>query len=610
MCDYRYCYELDDNVPRASQPQLISVSLKAHQLACLQKSISMEKNGKIYYDMKEENTSNLRKNFEIKSNVGIIGDIVGYGKTLTALSIIASNKLDDIHTNKEMLVSYCNNKNYNYLTYSTDNPNIIDDNKIINSTLIIVPRGPVYNQWLDTIKNNTSLKYLAIENLNYIKKNLPECKNNSYQDVIEYFNQYDLVLIKNTTFDVLLSYYPNIGVDEISKLSFIKRWKRIIIDEAHDIATRIPLMYYKYLWLISGTYQNILQCNRPSYNSILYPIKDAINYNTLNMILVKCTKEFVRKSFKLPIPIEKYYICKMAANLNIIRNFINTSVLEKINANDISGAIKDLGGKSETENNLIDLVSKELKRDLLNKEKEKEYINSLDIPEDSKTNRIKTIDTEISILKNKIEDLTSRITELNSKTCPICMCLMEHPIVLECTHSYCASCIMLWISSKCNCPECRKPINVNKMTAVINNLNNNTENEIINQKTLQKTKEETLINIIKENPNGKYLIFSKHDSHSVSHNLLNNNIDYAELKGNTAHMTNILEKFKNGSLKVILLNTNFAGSGIDISYATDIILYHNLGTAKHQAIGRAQRVGRTEPLNIHYIYYEHEMENK
>jgi ERCC4-related helicase len=72
-------------------------------------------------------------------------------------------------------------------------------------------------------------------------------------------------------------------------------------------------------------------------------------------------------------------------------------------------------------------------------------------------------------------------------------------------------------------------------------------------------------------------------------------------------MINVLEKFKNGQIKVILLNTYFAGSGIDISYATDVIIFHAMGIAKHQAIGRAQRVGRTDVLKIHHLYYDHEM---
>jgi ERCC4-related helicase len=79
------------------------------------------------------------------------------------------------------------------------------------------------------------------------------------------------------------------------------------------------------------------------------------------------------------------------------------------------------------------------------------------------------------------------------------------------------------------------------------------------------------------------------------------------LKGNTSHMVNVLNKFKNGELNIIFLNTQYAGSGIDISDATDIIIFHKMGSDKEQAIGRAQRVGRTTELYIHNLCYEHEL---
>ena len=84
-------------------------------------------------------------------------------------------------------------------------------------------------------------------------------------------------------------------------------------------------------------------------------------------------------------------------------------------------------------------------------------------------------------------------------------------------------------------------------------------------------------------------------------------IKYDFLKGNTSQMVNILNKFKNGDINVILLNTQYAGSGIDINFATDVIIFHSMGLDKQQAVGRAQRVGRTEQLYIHNLCYEHEI---
>jgi superfamily II DNA or RNA helicase len=626
---YEYGVEIDENAPRAIQPEKIIMKMKDHQLACLQKAIMMERTGEIKYDIKtnlhvnvqdvfryNNNYNNKIKNkVTVNTNIGILGDIVGYGKTLTALSIIAGN--DDMHINHRQNVSFCSTRNYSYMSYSTENGNILPTNQVINSTLVIVPRGPVYVQWQKSIERHTTLKCLAIDNLNYIKKHLPEYKDGNVDEIVNFFNQYDLVLIKNTTLDVLFSFYSNRNSSITSNtpmdaLSFIKRWKRVMIDEAHDISNKISLLYYEFIWLISGTYENILYSSR-SYNNILYHIKDAVNYNTINLVLVKGTKDFVRSSFKIPVPIEKKYLCKLNAKIDAIKKFINPEILEKINANDILGAVRDLGGKNETEDSVIELVTKEIKRDIQNRELEREYTMNLDIPADTKTARLKIIDNDIETNKQKLEDLTKRLSELDKKMCSICMFEMENPIMLECTHSYCGVCIVKWLEKNMNCPECRSKIDMNKLIAIkkIDSAADENINEIIDTSKAASllSKEDTLLKIIQEKPHGKFLVFSKYDSgfYKLMQTLNNNSISCSELKGHTSHMINVLNKFKAGDIKVILLNTNFAGSGIDISYATDVIIYHNMGLAKYQAIGRAQRVGRNEVLKIHHLCYDHEL---
>lgn len=602
-----YNYEIQDTSPRASQPNKIKIDLKMHQLASLYKAIQMEKTGEVLYMINQNYENENKIEIKMKSNIGILGDIVGYGKTLTALSIVASNDTKDIHSNQEMNVSHCGMRNYSYVSLSKKNDNIINNNSIIDSTLIVVPRGPVYIQWKKALMNHTSFKYIAIENLNFIKKNLPE--TNDYNDVISYFNQFDIVLIKNTTLDTLVSWYDSINIpsnDNLQHIPVIKRWKRIMIDEAHDISQTTTMFYFNFLWLISGTYDNIMYTTR-CHKSIIHNIRDAFNNETQDLIVVKCAKEFVKKSFRVPQPIEKHYLCKFPSHMNMIKNFICKSVLEKINANDISGAIKDLGGKADTKENIIDLVSNEIIRDITNKEIEKDYVNSLNIPNESKQIRIRTIEKDIEKNNEKLKNLRERISELNNKMCSICMYDIDNPFMLECTHSYCAQCIVRWISNNMNCPECRSHINPDKIVSIMNGVVDKPD-EVVN-KIMDKT--DTLLNIIQNNPQGKYLLFSKYDSGflKLMNSLKVKNITCSELKGNTSHMMNTLNKFRSGEINVILLNTNFAGSGIDINYATDVIIFHSMGLEKFQAIGRAQRVGRTDSLNIHYLCYEHEMNN-
>ena len=71
----------------------------------------------------------------------------------------------------------------------------------------------------------------------------------------------------------------------------------------------------------------------------------------------------------------------------------------------------------------------------------------------------------------------------------------------------------------------------------------------------------------------------------------------------------IVERFKKGDIRVIMLNSRENGSGIDLSFATDIIFYMALDSASEdrQALGRAQRVGRGSPLRVHRLYHENEL---
>jgi len=610
-----YDIELNETNKFALQNDRIKTKLKPHQLTALYKALDMEINGSIRYNISSRERfisimtmlysnytqfNNIDNFIQISTNVGIFGDIVGYGKTLIVLALIATNDVKNIYVNNIYTKTFNNYKNYSYLNISSQNNLIIPENIIFNTTLVIVPRGPVYVQWVEMINKQTNLKVLAIDNLNFIKKNLPKYNSNK-QDIINFFNSYDLVLIKNTTLRVLFDYYYEDG-----NYNLINSWKRIIIDEAHDIINKIPNIKYYFLWLISGTYEDLLKKVYNSNNSIIYSntIKELLNDEFINLMLIKNNPKFIKNSFLIPEPIEKYYLCKLSQNINIIKNFITDSILEKINANDIPGAIRELGGKNETEDDIIELVSKELKRDLFNKETERDYITTLDINSESKAIRLKNINNEIELQKEKINNLTERISYISSKSCAICMDLISNPIMLECTHIFCGKCLMKWINTNKNCPNCRTNItSTDKLIAIVdeNNKNNATIENVL-------SKEETLLQIINDKPNGRFLIFSKNENsfEKIKIELRKNNNNYELLKGTTSHMMNILDKFKSGEINIILLNTQYAGSGIDISYATDVIIFHNMGIEKQQAIGRAQRVGRHNELYIHNLCYEHE----
>lgn len=606
-----YSVILSERDPPHAQPERIVVPLKPHQRAALQKAKVMEQEPFVSYHVPNPRAQipygphqnpNIFGYFQLKTNIGVIGDIVGFGKTLLALSIIAELKRERIHVPDFKRNAYHNVNGYLEITKENTQRNFLDN--FIKTTLVIVPRGPVYIQWKQTIQKDTRLSCLAIDNLPFIKKNLP----NTLAELKTLMEKHDLVLIKSTTLQVLMAHYRT---QDPSNEFY--GFERIMVDEAHTIVTKLPEFSYKFLWFITSSYRDLFfhDYAKTLYTGFLQTIQH--NVERLHYILVKGEENFVRNSFYIPTPVEKYYICKMLRSISAIQPFLSQHVQDRINVNDISGAIRDLGGQMETEEELAEVVVRESAKEISNKEKEIQFFTTLDLDAETKENRIRILQGELARLITRKESIQNRIREVTTKTCSICYDTLENPIYLNCSHIFCGQCIFSWMQSNLrtrhgsvHCPECRTVVDSSKIVAIVKDKEKEGLLETI---PILLSKEDQMLDIIRKKPEGRFLIFSRTDTTfgKLSSLLSDSDIPHSEIKGSTTHMMNILEDFREHKIRVILLNTHHAGCGIDISFATDVIIYHSMPQEKIQAVGRAQRVGRTEVLTVHNLCYAHEM---
>ena len=158
---------------------------------------------------------------------------------------------------------------------------------------------------------------------------------------------------------------------------------------------------------------------------------------------------------------------------------------------------------------------------------------------------------------------------------------------------------------KKECPLCRNPdLNLNKLTA-ISSVESKKEDD--NEKL--PTKIESLINLIRSKADGRFLVFSEYENsfNEIVNELNKNKIVYSKLCGSTGHITNLIRKYTNNEIKVLLLNAKHYGSGLNLQMTSDIVIYHRMSNdLEKQIIGRGQRVGRDKPLCIHYLCYENE----
>ena len=126
------------------------------------------------------------------------------------------------------------------------------------------------------------------------------------------------------------------------------------------------------------------------------------------------------------------------------------------------------------------------------------------------------------------------------------------------------------------------------------------------------TKYEHLAKILKSrNDNAKILIFSEYDNSFESIVKIVNNLQlkYAHLKGNNINSTVESYKCENtaSAINVLFMNSRSYGSGLNLENTTDVILFHRFESEiEKQVIGRAQRPGRFEALNVWYLLHENE----
>ena len=174
--------ELDNSFPKKTQSSNITIPLKEHQATLLKACRMLEDS--CNNELEINNGSTITK---IKSKFGIIGDMVGSGKTLTILAIIAdklelNNKLPKISVKSNLLV--CHEEPINYhLNISSFN-------------IIVVPHT-IFKQWSETITKFTNLKYYGINNTKSLN-NFKSIFNDEEQS--KNFDS-SIILISNTRFN-------------------------------------------------------------------------------------------------------------------------------------------------------------------------------------------------------------------------------------------------------------------------------------------------------------------------------------------------------------------------------------------------------------------------
>ena len=206
---------------------------------------------------------------------------------------------------------------------------------------------------------------------------------------------------------------------------------------------------------------------------------------------------------------------------------------------------------------------------------------------------------EIEKIEKQITEIQARYEEIIGSDCLICYEPLKNPVMEPvCENLYCGACLLTWLKEKSTCPYCRSEIDTGNIYYV------ETEKGDLN---VFKDKLDILFEILEAKPDGKFIIFSSYDQSfkNIVSSFQIKCISFVQAKGPSKTIENNLKRFKAGEVKILLLNSNYNGAGINLQEATDVILYHKMDSnTEIQVIGRANRIGRTAPLTVHHLLYK------
>ena len=565
------------------------------------------------------------------SNFAVLGDAVGAGKSLMVLSHIARLPHIERLTSQTKIGQHSNSA-----CFSIRKQTFSDLSEA--GCLLIVPHT-LYRQWANYIKLQTTLNVLFID-----KKKAIQADGFQQQLLAA-----DLVLVSNTFYREFSTW---------QKANQI-RWKRLFIDEADTIhlVSGYPFPQARFTWFITASWMNMLFFSdsfylayhtlqdlvfqqNARYSMLKDQFKDLLNshrtyfyqrytitsanffkdhlytnHRFRSHLVLRCSDQFIKESISLPSLIRRNIVCRPSIAARILEGAITNEVRQLLHAGDTEGAIEQLGVKAEDVSSLVDAVTKSLQHDLQQTKALYEYKSTRDYAtQKAKEDALAALEDKIRRMESQIQNIRLRIENFKKEACPICYDdPPSQPLLTPCcSQVFCGNCILQSYSRTPSCPMCRAGFALNTLRRVVGD---EEKNQIVASgasgpqeekppEALKKT--EALLKIFEENPNGRFLVFSRYDNPfaTLESQIEILGIKVRQLKGNKDAVAATLRSFQAGEIRCLLLNSRYAGSGLNITAASHVILLHAMSLEEDkQILGRAYRLGREDPL--YYIRLLH-----
>ena len=623
--------QLTEQSPQAEQPAHVKTALRPHQLSLLAAARTLEAKaslGQITLDQPQ-----------LLTRYGVIGDRVGAGKSLVALSLLrdapvaqAQLTLKEGGTARILGLRHMpavQEWNSNWVDLSGGELQKVmcgaGPNPRFHSrtSLILVPHN-VTPQWEGYIRNETSLKA-------YIVKRTKDCdseREGFFQDIFTA----DVVLISCT---MLRKFMLALG-----HIFYSTVWSRVFIDEADTITCTLRPgdLTARFLWFITGSWLNVLFPNGIYSHTLqglpsdvrtmvgdgaITGIQSRANIVASNLsdsrdprftaLLLRNADAWIDASLLRPTIVHDTVLCKAPANLDVLRDFITPAAMEALHAGDTAAALAALGLKAASKETLVDRVSASLRGELVQAEKILAFKRDIDYSTAAaKASAIEKAEGRVARIKEQLASLAARVgTAGEAALCPICYDAPRTTTLTPCCRqAFCLSCLCECIATKPACPLCRVSIPSVKQLMVIGDTAEVQEEKTVADPNAPLPKGAALLKLLSESTEDqRFLVFSAHEASfkGLRELLSARGIRCELLQGSAPRVERLRTLFKEGTVRVLCMNARHVGSGLNLEAATHVVLYHRMNVElERQVIGRAVRFERAATLSVVHLVHDAE----
>ena len=511
----------------------------------------------------------LLGNQAINGKLGIMGDPIGSGKTLSVLAYLAS------YARINMTAELTTHSSKYFFSHE------IRTLPSKSANLIIVPHS-LFGQWQNESKKHTSLTYVPIETKRTLKG----------VELVEKMKNSHFVLTTNKCYRYVQEYAKEHQIE----------WDQVIIDEASSIYLNSsdPPLQFQFLWLITPNWIPLLFKNALILKSNLYFLRDRVNlhpdlaswlldstpqyegalissflksylpffHTCRGFIVLRNSNETIQTSLLLP-PIQMdTLLCRPNITLNSLMSFYLVRNRDPhIRSHHIPHLFQALGIEFKSSSNYL---SSEIKR-------------------------ISEIDGNI---KNKYNMIQRKVEE---NECVICLESCEYPTIINCCHNmYCAKCVLRNTMLTYKCATCRSPVSIQNLCC----LTPLTSEE----KMLTRNKVEVCLDLFNENKSGQFIIYCSFDNiyYQLFDEITKLGIKAERIESNLFSLLKTIKNYQQGKTRVLFVSNVDLIRGISLPSTSHLIFYHELPVSewKQVLIHSSQRLGRQDPLTVLHLNSE------